>query len=227
MDNRPSFLRFSGRQIGLPRRSGAKAGLTLIELLVVLAIIGLLAMIGFAMFSPQVQFGKARDAKRKADLQKLSNILGDYYNDLQCYPSALTCGSSLSPYTNSVPCDPQTKDSYGYEGDCSHYKIFAKLENDKDPKITQTGCQTGCGPSGNKAYNYGVSSSNVSVAEVVETTPTPSSVPCNYSACQSGFCNNMGSTPPECPLGGPSFCNDATCGGGCSGEGGSTPNCRN
>lgn len=225
MVNCSAFLKIKKKLPASPSQGGSsRSGLTLIELIVVLAIIGLLALIGFAMFSPQVQLGKARDAKRKADLQKLSNVLGDYYNDFQCYPSTLNCGASLSLYLNTIPCDPQTKDSYGYEGDCSHYKIFAKLENTKDAKIAQIGCDKGCGPNGSNAYNFGVSSSNVNVGVATETTPSPS---CTYYACQLGACNIIGPTPPSCPLGGPSFCNDVTCGGGCSGEGGSTPNCRN
>ena len=44
MDNRPSFLRFSGRQIGLPRRSWAEAGQAS-KLLLVLAVVVLVAVL--------------------------------------------------------------------------------------------------------------------------------------------------------------------------------------
>ena len=64
-----------------------KQGFTLIELLVVIAIIGILSAIGLtALGSSQA---KARDAKRKSDLNSLSVSLGIYLNENTTFPKAI------------------------------------------------------------------------------------------------------------------------------------------
>lgn len=59
-------------------------GFTLLELLVVMAIIGILAAIGIASFSG-VQ-AKARDARRKSDIESFARALEMFYNDNGRYP---------------------------------------------------------------------------------------------------------------------------------------------
>ena len=145
-------------------------GLTMIELLIVTTIIALFILV--AIFAYQLQLAKGRDARRKADLDKLQNVLEDYLNDKICYPDGLTCGSTagtdMAGYISEVPCDPINNTYYNYfysydgrpEVVCkSWYKIYTKLENTKDPIIEKVGCTGGCGPSGN--YNYWVSSPNM------------------------------------------------------------------
>jgi prepilin-type N-terminal cleavage/methylation domain-containing protein len=142
---------------------------TMIELLVVVSIISVLGALAFT--GMKVQIAKGRDSRRKADLNRIQNALEDYLNDNNCYPPELDCGDSFSPWLSTVPCDPisNTQSNYFYSVDtptnpgCKKwYKIYAKLENYKDPVIEKVGCAAGCGPS--DFYNYWVSSPNINLA---------------------------------------------------------------
>lgn len=66
--------------------SEAQRGFTLIELLVVISIIGLLSTI--AIVSLNGARAKARDVKRKADLQQILLALEDYHTDTGSYAFA-------------------------------------------------------------------------------------------------------------------------------------------
>jgi len=171
-------------------------GFTLIEILIVLAILSLLILLAISAWKTQLI--KARDARRKADLAKIKKVLEDYLNDEGCYPNpekitidGKICNTSFSPYLSTLPCDPINNNFYNYfysydqtETCKTWYKIYARLENSKDPIISKVGCRDGCGPSGN--YNYWVSSPNVTQVEQISsaedwwpeigggTTPTPS-----------------------------------------------------
>ena len=59
-------------------------GLTMIELLIVIVLLGLL-IITVALVLP-IQLKKARDARRKADLDRIRIALYDYYFDNDCFP---------------------------------------------------------------------------------------------------------------------------------------------
>ncbi len=83
--------------------------------------------------------------------------------------SCEVCGKNAasppsSPYLPSFPCDPQsTTREYLYDYDCSgsnpaFYRMYTKLSIETDPAITELGCQYGCGPAPDYAYNYGISS---------------------------------------------------------------------
>ncbi len=133
-----------------------QAAFTLIEMLVVVTIVAMLATTSLWLF--RLQVAKGRDSQRKDHLMKLKTVLEDYYADHDRYPASLpSCGNAFLPYLEAVPCDPRGE-NYAYETDGQSFKIFAKLENEKDPSISEVGCQGGCGPGG--AYNWGVSSSN-------------------------------------------------------------------
>src|SRR5665648_52491 len=92
-------------------------GFTLIELLITCTILAILALLSFMAW--QNQAAKARDARRKADLKRLTIAFEDYYGDKESYPLAnilINCNSKdLSPYlAEPMPCDPKTHLPYCY-----------------------------------------------------------------------------------------------------------------
>lgn len=147
---------------------------TLIELLIVIAIIGLLTIIGLGSYtSSQV---KARDARRKSDLSQIQKALEMYYNDKGGYPTSSgdgrINGCDTNPcdwgnpweedevvYIKTMPYDPRAK--YCYESGGTDYKIYARLENPRDPDCLNNDCASFVTCGGEAVYNYGVSSANV------------------------------------------------------------------
>lgn len=136
-------------------------GFTLVELLVVVAIIGVLAATSLALINPEQQFKKARDAKRKTDLQQIRAALELYRADNGSYPVSDWINStqdssvwfpSLAPtYVKTIPMDPKNTGSLPWTSDGSSYAyqsistcgiaggtsyiLTTKLENTSDPEI--------------------------------------------------------------------------------------------
>ena len=124
-----------------PQFSKKKSGFTLIELLIVISIIGILAALLLANFSGTRE--RARDTKRKSDLNQMKNALRLWYNDYQKYPATGTemtsgkgdtriggCGTGATPssdcswgsaftannvtYMNQLPVDPLNDNAHVY-----------------------------------------------------------------------------------------------------------------
>ncbi len=157
--------------------------ISLIELLIVVSILGVLSVLIAIPISAQLQ--KARDARRKIDVNIVQSGLEEYYDSTDCYPERLPeCGKEFilgeSNIIQEIPCDPKNKTFYPYittgENCSPYFKLYAKLERSDDPNIKMTGCEYGCGP--NCAYNFGVSSPNVSLDYCEPPiTPNPTEIP--------------------------------------------------
>jgi len=128
-------------------------GFTLLELLVVMAIIGILAAIGIASYGT-VQ-SKARDARRKSDLENVARALEMYYNDNGVYPSGNVDGQIVvgvtefqwgedtfsnagATYMEKLPKDDRFGYFYQPTSDHKGYRLFARLENREDQKAART-----------------------------------------------------------------------------------------
>lgn len=131
-----------------------KKGYTLVELLMVIGIIGILAGLLITVLNPLTQIQKARDAKRKADLQQIGAALEQYRADKGTYPKILNqnyvvaCATPFTDggtttYTQNFPCDPLGTSSqynggnYMYVGTSGNtYVLVACLENASDTQGT-------------------------------------------------------------------------------------------
>jgi general secretion pathway protein G len=220
-----------------------RRGFTLIEILIVITIIAILGI--FISNSFTNNRIKAENSRIKSDLYRLKIAFEDYYNDHNCYPPAAwfdkadDCGSAqLTPYLAQIPCDPHTGMPYKLETDsnnppgCIWFKLYGSLTSptlDEDALAQYS-------DSGSSLGNYGVSSSNTSVAVFFDTstpTPNPSSTPQpspsptgnpsdSYSYCYNSANHDCNSFDPNLESCTPYFVNDDYC-GGCLVNGTCTP----
>ena len=134
-----------------------KKGFTLIELLVVIAIIGILtAVVTTNLVSARA---RARDSRRKSDLQSISQSLRLYYSDHQGFPAAVggviqgcspSCPwgsafkSATTTYMGYLPFDPsntatnQVTYSYYSSANGNSYTLVTQLENLSDTDISDS-----------------------------------------------------------------------------------------
>ena len=134
-----------------------KRGFTLIELLVVSTII--IILMGIGIISYRGAQRKARDSKRKSDLEQVRSALEMYRSDAAdgYYPatgwSAMVAALALGDYLGSPPVDPKGY-SYTYQLGIGGYtyNLCAYLEGENPGTCSgATGCGTGI------VCNYGVS----------------------------------------------------------------------
>lgn len=149
-----------------------KKGFTLVEILVVMAILLLMIVILIGILNPIALVNKARDNRRKKDLNRIKVAFEEYYNDNGCYPNNVlpdelltklmlpqNCGTLVfGKWLNPWPCDPNNKPYIvmtGYDPDCPKwFKILTTLENKNDPDINVTALTE-------NDSNYAISSGNI------------------------------------------------------------------
>jgi len=181
------FYCFEEDIIRLMRRLRRNKGLGLIEILVALAILAILSGGSYVVVGKQLI--RARDSRRKMDLESIRQVLEEKYDNEAVYLESLPGCKEVVEMGESdefeVPCDPKAKDGYLYEVDeeKGSFKLYAKLEDTGDPVIEALKCGFGCGP--DCEYNYGVSSSNVNLDNCM---PEPVLYVCGPGAGQEGFC---------------------------------------
>lgn len=139
-----------------------RTGFTLIELLIVIAIIGILAALILTNLNGARE--RARDVRRKSDLDGIAKSLRLYYSDNSSFPddvggniggcagscawgAAFTNTAGTTVYMNYLPVDPGSSEgsqiTYQYWSDGSDsFAIVATLENLSDPGIaaSQANC---------------------------------------------------------------------------------------
>lgn len=129
------------------------SGFTLIELLVAVGIIVVLSTIGIVYYQSAQR--KARDNKRKSDLEQVRAALEMYRSQEGEYPSG-NWGTMIdtlqdNDYINQEPEDPRPGSyNYYYTSSGQTYSMCAYLEGD-DP-----GSCSGSPSCGDDACNYGV-----------------------------------------------------------------------
>lgn len=121
-------------------------GFTLIELLVVIAIIGILSSVVLANLNSSR--GKARDAKRIADMESLKSALSAYQLDNQGYPNQLDdLITAPGKYLTGALIDPTTGEGYYYatssDGTECHFGAFLEQPSSATvPLVSDTDCNS-------------------------------------------------------------------------------------
>jgi hypothetical protein len=161
-----------------------RSGFTRVEFLAIVLILAVLTAVTF--FNLRLSQIKARDAQRKDDLRQIAKALGAYFEDHGIYPEAekasgkmkaCGCGSGIVicdwdrdegqrefcdekniVYMIKVPGDPAGQPAYCYSSETggNSFKLYAKLENSRDPEARGP---YSCGERND--YNLGIASPGV------------------------------------------------------------------
>lgn len=122
-------------------------GFTLIELLVVITIIGVLTSLFIANMVSVRE--RAKDARKKSNLNELKTALRLYYNDNQNYPLAADVPSPGSSFTSAGGTvymqEVPEYSTYTLYNNGDSFRVSVELDNTSDTEICES--WTKCGVS--------------------------------------------------------------------------------
>jgi len=109
-----------------------KKGFSLVELLVVITIIAILSVVAYTAVGGQTI--KARDSKRKQDLNTIQSAMELFFVENGTYPAVLETGTDPGQipkkFLSEIPVDPSTEQVYLYATNGTTYTLAATLETD-------------------------------------------------------------------------------------------------
>lgn len=165
----------------------SQKGLTKIELIVVVVILGVLSFMTYGNFQTSVK--KERDVKMKATLHEVRLALEKYYGQNKVFPPSINeggnagkiqacgcspkgepcfwgeselCDANYIVYLRTLPGEAvKTKKNFCYISEGQSFKLYADVENNRDPECLEHNLLGFCTASrecGGKKYNFGISS---------------------------------------------------------------------
>ena len=196
----------------------------MIELLVVVAIIGLLSTLSIIAFNQARS--RARDARRLADIKQIQTALEMYYNDMGCYPPALSVsGGSLATgstvYMDIVPKPPVPADNQACQGTTFYTYVANNYGGTNNGTYSLRYC-LGNNTSGVLATLNTATPAGINSAQPAACAPSCAGKTCgdngcggSCGTCQSGSCVNGNCIVVCTPSCRDKECGDDGCGGSC------------
>ncbi len=136
--------------------NSGKKGFSLLELLVVIGIIGILVSIGTVAYRSAQE--RARDSRRRQDVDAVGKALEQYYADNLSYPASGDCSGYETYFAGNIPSDPVTGTSYVQGGDCavdgSAFCVCAELEAEGAGNAYEKAAGSTCSWSGAGSQDY-------------------------------------------------------------------------